>query len=316
MWTKLTNSFVVAFCGLLICGLPTSLRGQSEPVEVTRTVLNQSYDLYPKYTTGDKDYFSFEIAFSYLQPGGAILGQERAKGYFTQEVTGLRPDGAPVFRVVRHHTDLWVIDKDGIQAPAQRLDFIEGHTYEVCFEDGFPVFPLRTADFPSTSAGFMALENIYVSQQYFQTMMTKTHGGIDQLRKIGTKIIIPDSGRKGVVEMGPEVSIEINRGPSTLEFQGIGEHQGQPAAVLAFDVLYLLKVPRHLGGRKNGEAREFLRGVVWASLKDGKVLGGYINTEALVAYRDNDGKLQPSEAVFAGTLERLSEQEYLQETAK
>lgn len=315
MQSTLKRALVTGFIGCVVCGWLTLMKGQTNAAPGRGTSLSRSYDLYPKYAKGDKEYFSFEITFTHLQPGGAILGEEKTKGYFTQEVTGLRPDGTPIFRVARHHTDLWVTGADGKAGPAQRLDFAEGFTYEVCFEDDFALFPVRTADLPRTSAGFMEFENIYISQQYFQTMMTRAHGGIDQLKKVGTKITVPDSGRKGVVALGQDIVIEVNRGPSTLEFLGLGEHQGRPAAVLAFDVLYLLKVPHHLNGRKDGEGREFLRGVIWVSPTDGRILGGRINTEAFVAYRD-DGKWQPSDSVFQGNLERLSEQEYVRETSK
>ena len=263
----------------------------------SKEIITMPYDLTPKYAKGDKDYFSFQLTFTSLQPGGAIQASQTVKGYFTQEVIGSRPDGAPIFRVVRNHTVLNIAGPTGGQAPPQALEFGERLTYDVCFEDDFPVFPVDTSKFPRDIRGWMMFENAYVSQQFFQVMLTKTHGGIDRLNKVGAKVVMPDSNRQGVAGMPPEAVVEINRGESTLEFLGMGEQQGNPAAVLAFDVLYLINIPRLLA-LKDAKGREFLRGLTWVSLKDGKILHGRFNGSAFIGVPGPEGKLVSSDTVI------------------
>lgn len=284
-------------------------------VKKSSEVISMTYDLTSKYAKGDKDYFSFAITFTSLQPGGTIQARQTVKGYFTQEVVGARPDGTPIFRVVRNHTTLAMAGPTGAElAPPQVLDFGEGLTYDVCFEDDFPVFPVDTAKFPRDIRGWMMFENIYVSQQFFQVMLTKTHGALDRLNKVGAKVVMPDSHRQGAAGLPPEAVVEINRGESTLEFLGVGAQQGNPAAVLAFDVLYLINIPRLLGV-KDGKGREFLRGLTWVSLKDGKILHGRFTGAAFVGSVGPDGKFAPSDVSISGTLERLSPEEYEQQTS-
>jgi hypothetical protein len=281
--------------------------------KIPTSVKREIYKLTPKYKAGDRDFFSYDLRFTRLAPGGKILGKNLIKGYFTQKVVGRRPDGSLELQVVRNYTKLELTDENNKAILSRTLDFAEGLTYKVCYEDLFDFFPVDTSGWPRDIMGFMMFEQVYTSHQFFQTIMTETHGGIDKLDGPGSRVVMPDSNKTGTLGLAGLANLEVTRGESTLQFLGVGSYKQTKALVLLFDVPYLLKI-HELLGNKNGAGRELIRGLIWVSHHDGKILGGRLYGANFVALPDSRGDLQASDVILEGHLERLTPKEYARET--
>lgn len=291
----------------------TSSTRPKPPGVNTGNPITANYDFTPKYRIGDKDFFSFALQFNRLAPGGKSLGTNLVKGYFQQEVIARRPDGAPVFRVTRANTRLVLTDENGKEILNRVLGFGEGLTYEVCFEEPFSFFPVDTTGWPRDIMGFMMFEQVYASHQFFQTVMTRTHGGIQHLRQPGMTVVMPDSNKSGPVGLAPLANLDLTRGESTLEFLGTGLYQQQQAMILFFDIPYIVEI-HEIFGNKNGAGRELLRGFIWVSPGNNKILGGRLLGANFVAFPGAGGKLEATDVALDGKLERLTPREYAQQT--
>jgi inosine-uridine nucleoside N-ribohydrolase len=278
------------------------------------SLIANKHDLVPKYEKGDQDFFSYELEFTRLGPGGKILGRNWVKGYFKQEVTGFRRDGNPEFKVTRNQTRLRLTDESNKELLSSTLDFAECLTYTVCYEDPFSFFPVDATGWPRDIMGFMMFEEVYTSHQFFQTVMTRTHGGIDQLKELGARVVMPDSNKLGTLGISGLANLDVIRGESILELLGLGVYKQTPALVLSFDVPYELNI-HELFGNKNGIGRELLSGLIWVSRDTSKVLGGRLRGANFVALPDGNGQLQASDVVLEGRLERLTQADYVSQSS-
>ena len=99
------------------------------------------------------------------------------------------------------------------------------------------------------------------------------------------------------------------------DFRTLPQVHGEPAAVLSFQVLYLLDIPI-LFGNKNGKGREPIQGLIFVSLNSGKIVGGRLYAANLVGFPGASGKIEAGEVTLEGVLERLTPQEYRQATGQ
>lgn len=293
-------------------GPQVEIKASGKSAQKVKSPKAPEHDLTGKYKVGDKDYFSFVLQFNRLAPGGKLIGTNLVKGYFHQEVIAHRSDGAPIFRVTRTRTTLVLTDENGKEILNRVLAFADGVTYEVCFEEPFSFFPVNTTGWPRDIMGFMMFEQVYASHQFFQTVMTRTHGGIDQLRGPGTRVVMPDSNKEGPVGLAPLASLDLKRGESTLEFLGTGFYRDQPAKILFFDIPYVVTI-HEIFGNKNGAGLELLRGFIWVSGRDNKILGGRLMGSNFVAFPGSTGKLEANDVALDGKLERLTPVAYAQQ---
>jgi hypothetical protein len=160
----------------------------------------------------------------------------------------------------------------------------------------------------------MMFEQVYVSHQFFQTVLTRTHGGIQHLRQPGMKVVMPDSNKHGSAGLGALANLDLTRGESTLEFLGVGRYQQQPAMILFFDIIYIVDI-HEIFGNKNGLGRELLRGFIWVEQGNNRILGGRLMGSNFVALPGPSGKLEAGDVALEGKLERLTPKEYARQTA-
>jgi hypothetical protein len=291
---------VLVFLGLGGLG---GLSQEVSPMAPIESTLEKEYDLGPRQNKGDSSYYSYSDRFSHWGPDGRIARQEFVTGYFTQEVIGFRHGGAPVFKVVRNHTEMRTASgEEGVSSPVS-LEFGEGFTYEVCFEDDFDYFSVDTSTFPNTLPGFMMFENI-VHSHTFAVLASRTHGALDKLRKVGATVTIPDSGKSGQVEFPGFISVKLVRGQSTMTFLGLSEHRGEPVALLSYDIP--LEFPSIAGG--TGMARA--TGLIWFSLRRGEILKGMLRQTTQLALPGPEGQPVASYVEAEGLLEKISREEY------
>lgn len=286
----------LAFSGIDLAGKEPRSQSSSSLVE-------KEYNLLSRLPVKHKTYYSYTDRFAHLSATGRVERWETETGYYTQEVIRFWPDGEPVFRVIRNHTQLRTESAEPKSAELIPLDFGERFTYEVCFGENYDYLPIDTSHFPKTLPGFMMFENIIHSHQ-FAILATKTHGGLDKLRKIGDTVTIPDSGKGGVVEFPGLLSITLVRGKSTMTFLGLSQYRAEPAALLSWDVP--LQFPNISGGEGTGRAT----GLIWISLRDGEVLRGYLRQTTIHTLKGPNGAVTPANVDLEGWLEKIPQADY------
>ena len=293
-------------CSLLVGLLAfsgTGFAGKEPPSRPSSSAVEKEYNLLSRLPVRHKTYYSYREQFLHFKSTGQVERRETGSGYYTQEVVRLRPDGAPVSRVVRNHTQLRAESAEQKSAEPINLDFGEGFTYEVCFGENYDYLPIDTSHLPNTLPGFMMFENIIHSHQ-FAILATKTHGALDQLRRIGDTVTIPDSGKGGVVEFPGLLSITLVRGKSTMTFLGLSKYGAEPAALLSWDVP--LQFPNISGGEGTGRAT----GLIWISLRDGEVLRGYLRQTTIHTLKGPNGAVTPANVDLEGWLEKIPQADY------
>jgi hypothetical protein len=308
----LTPELVLLVCPLVLSfwfGFGLGLEDTGQPVreQGSQLLVEREYDLLPRLKKGHESYYSYVDRFGHIGSAGKEERSERVTGYFRQKVIDIRPGGAPVFRAVRNHTQLTTAAAGEAPIGPVALDFGEGLTYEVCFEDNFDYLPIDTSRLPNSLPGFMMFENI-VHSHTFAILATRTHGALEKLKRVGTTVVIPDSGKGGRVSFPGLLTIELVRGESKMTFLGLSEHQGEPAALLSYDIP--LTFPEVSSGTGKGTGTARATGLIWLSLSRGEILRAHLRQTTNLSIRATDGTVVPSYVEAEGWLEKIPPHAY------
>jgi hypothetical protein len=117
---------------------------------------------------------------------------------------------------------------------------------------------------PRDERGWLAMEQAVHARMpaYFTS---RSHGGVDNLHRVGDRVVMPCSGEEINVRFNDVIEIQLRRGVSELSFDGLSLVGGRPVALLSFACPFDL--PRIAGGRGAG----YLSGRVCLELADGSV---------------------------------------------
>lgn len=260
----------------------------------------REYNLVPHRREGARRLACQDI-FNLLDEGGSVVHREARSATLTVETRGGSPDGRPVLR--------WTYDSFRIEtsgaggAPADGLPEGGSLTFEGVPEDDASYFPpVGSLGLDTTSASAWLTAELVIHTRAFDIMATRTHGGIDRLRRIGDRTVMPWSRTRAHVQFGEMIDAEISRAESVLCFDGVGIKAHRPAAVLS------CVTPYDLTAAGLGPTHIDLVGKLWIDLETGEVLAGCARQANYIASAPrSDGTAAPMNHLFETFVEVIPE---------
>lgn len=206
--------------------------------ETIKNVLNDTYNLALNTPVGDRSVYRLSCVYHDLNEIGVVESTSEIRGRFERVVTGIRDDGGRLEHVTWDQIEY--IARPNMAEPALApipLEFGNGWNYDFCAEDDYDEFDWKVDGIPKEGIGWYFLLLTIDAHFEFDFVHTYLHGGIDKRTRIGDAGQMPDSGKSYDILLNPAVSAcRFNRTDFRNEFVGLTVYDGEPCAIVGFDL--------------------------------------------------------------------------------
>jgi hypothetical protein len=265
--------------------------------------LDRDYDLTRRLRAGSSSRYACSDVFNLLDDGGCVARSERRDATLCEETVDVRSDGTAFVRWT--YTD-FAYTVDGAQSEEDEAIPSSGSiVFEGNPEDrGSYVPPVGSFGLSVSSAAAWMTAELVIHTRAFAIMATRTHGGIDRLRRLGDHAPMPWSQASHRVVYGELLDARINRGESTLRFDGVTLWHRREAALLSYHTPYDL----NFSTTGLGPAHVEVVGHLWVALVSGELLGGEARQSNYIASVPRpDGTAGPMNHRFETSIELLDD---------
>ena len=280
----------------------------------------RNYDLTRRGQVGTSRRYACREVINILDDAGRVGRREFRTAELSEMLLDLSAAGAPrvrwaygafTYEVERKHA------KDPYALPAAVISYWEGPdeialprsgtiVVEGAIErsDSFYDLDLESFALSRTSpVAFMTAE-LVIHTRAFWLYASRTHGGIDQLRRVGDSVRMPWSGKTDHVGYAKMFKAEVHRGENKLRFEAVTTRHGHDVALLTAYTPYDVLASASGYGPTHCE----LLAHIWVDLTTGSIVAGE-------AYQQNfmsghpmpDGSQAPIKVRFQSSLELMSD---------
>jgi hypothetical protein len=280
--------------------------------------VERNYDLTRRGKVGATQRYTAREVINILDDAGRVGRRELRTAELAEKLLDLSSRSAPIVRwaysaftyeVKRNHAkDPYALPPsvvgvwegpDEIAQPSSGKIVVES---DIERSDSFYDMDMESFGLSKTSpVAFMTAE-LVVHTRAFWLYASRTHGGIDQLRRVGDSVRMPWSGKTDHVGYAKLFKAEVHRGENTLRFEAVTTRHGREVALLRaytpYDVL--------AAGSGYGPTHCELLAHIWVDLASGAIAAGE-------AYQQNfmsgfplpDGSQAPIKVRFECSLELI-----------
>jgi hypothetical protein len=278
------------------------------------------YNLTRRGQLGTSCRYACREVVNLLDDAGRVGRREVRTAELTEKLLDLSADDAPrerwaytafTYEVQRNHA------KDCYALPAAAVEFWEGPdeiavppsgtiVVEGAIErsDSFYALDLESFGLSQTSAVAFMTAELVIHTRGFWLYASRTHGRIDQLRRVGDNTKMPWSGKIDRVRYAKMFEAEVQRGENKLRFEAVTTRHGRDVALLTAYTPYDV----HASGSGYGPTHCELLAHIWIDLASGSIVSGE-------AYQQNfmsghpmpDGSQVPIKVRFETSMELISE---------
>jgi hypothetical protein len=273
-------------------------------------MLERDYDLTRRAQVGAKQRYFCRDVFNLLDSAGRIVYRRRRTAELSEEILDLSSDGTPVVRWAYTAFTYNAEGKDTVSAgvaallagaaedalPTSGTIVVEGNP-----EDRHSYFPdaNKFGLSKASTVAFFTCE-LVLHTRAFWIMATRTHGGIDQLHRLGDKTTMPFSNTSHRFLYGDMYEATMDRHESTLRFDGVTVRHGHDAALLTCHTPYDISNPGY------GPGHSDLVGHLWVDLASGGLVAGEARqTNDLSSVPLLDGTTVPMKIRFETSVELI-----------
>jgi hypothetical protein len=279
---------------------------------------NREYDLTRRASAGTAQRYTCRELLNILDDAGRPAVRQRRTAELREEILGVSAGDSPLVRwryggftcEIEHNP---ANDAYGLREPVQQFwkattqDVIPQSgiiTVESATERGDVYYPdTDTFGLSKTSPSAFMTAELCLHTRQFSLLATRTHGGIDRLRRVGDSTRMPFSGRVDHARNGEMFDAAITRGDNTIRFEAVTTRHGKDVALLTYNAPYDVTCPGW------GPTHCEQIGHLWIELETGWIVGGdhyqtnYMSGVPLLP----DGKGLPINVRFETSIELLSD---------
>ncbi|MGH2785565.1 MAG: hypothetical protein ACRDJ1_09900 [Actinomycetota bacterium] len=199
-------------------------------------LLDQEFDLRYRPQPGDRSHYRLTIVYQPLTSLGARVHREEWAGDFERLVEAV--DGQRVTETITwRHFSRRFADGDEEYGEAESFPWAEGLAYKFSAEDSYADFHWGYDHFPRDLMGFNAMLLTIDAHFEFDFLRSSHHGAIESLRRIGDRVVVPDTGTPFEIRFDPLiVTPGFNKQNLRTGFEGISQVDGEPTAIVSFDM--------------------------------------------------------------------------------
>jgi hypothetical protein len=278
----------------------------------------RQYDLTRRGPAGTAQRYVCRELVNILDDAGRPAVRQRRTAELREEILGVSAGDAPIVRwqysgfscefESNHANDPYSLREPVRQfwkATAQDVIPQSGTiTVESATERGDIFYPDTDAfGLSKTSPSAFMTAELCLHTRQFSLLATRTHGGIDQLRRVGDSARMPFSGRVDHARNGEMFDAAITRTENTMRFEAVTTRHGKDVALLTYNAPYDVTCPGW------GPTHCEQVGHLWIDLATGWLVGGehyqtnYMGGVPLLP----DGKGVPINVRFETSIELLSD---------
>jgi hypothetical protein len=208
-----------------------------EPENDLLSLLKRPFALERRYELDQVRYYRSSSRYDGISDAtGTLAYRYVVSGEFRRKVVGFREDGCALEEFQWKDVKItYLSPQDGAITAVKDLDFAEGFTYGLCFEDDYNDISelVDHSSLPHTLEGLLFFEQIIDSHSPFDWLLTRKHGKIHQLSTLGTVAELPVRTGTNAVDFRPFGYWEFYpQGPRTASLVGLTLVEGQVGAIV------------------------------------------------------------------------------------
>lgn len=275
-------------------------------------ILEEVYDLAPKYAVGDKDFYHIRTNYLEMNDSGQVATTRVAEGYFSHEVLRFQ-DNKRYDRFAWRHMTIGERKGKGQVAEFKELPYAKNFQYDFSENDmTLQHFPVDVASIPKTMEGYHFFVNLIDAHTF--DIICNSQNYENDINKIGQTARLPGQDLRGFIDFPPLFSnTTFDQAPLFTTFQGITSYQNQPSAILSFrcDDSQIHMVVNMMNMSFPSDGTSYYWGDIIVSLKDGKILDANL-FENVVSSANLGPNVPPTTSVVRReiTMERIVQDEF------
>jgi hypothetical protein len=279
----------------------------------------RDYDLTRRGQVGTSRRYACREFINVLDDAGRVGRRELRTAELSEKLLDLSSDDAPrmrwtysgfTYKVERNHA------KDRYALPAAAVRYWEGPDEDATpssgtivveggteHRDSFYALDMESFGLSHTSVvGFMTAE-LVIHTRGFWIYMTRTHGGIDQLRRVGDCVRMPWAGKTDDVGYAKMFKATVHHGAeNTLRFEAVTTRHGRDVALLRCYAPYDPLSPTY------GPTHCELLVHAWVDLVSGSIVGAEAyQANFMSGVPQPDGTQVPIKVRFETSMELISD---------
>ncbi|MGH2785564.1 MAG: hypothetical protein ACRDJ1_09895 [Actinomycetota bacterium] len=203
----------------------------------TYEALQREFDLRYRPKAGDESFYRLDIVYRTLEELGTYSAREGNRGDFKRVVGSVDDAGAVRETITWNNVCRREAKGDEPFSPWEHLTWADGFEYPFSAEEPYDKFHWNYESFPRDQIGWFVLLLTVDAHFEFDYLRSTRHGAIERLRRIGDRVVSPDSNEPFWLGLPPIVDVPaFNKQNLRTTFEGLTTRNGHDCALLRFEM--------------------------------------------------------------------------------